>query len=90
LECHAPDLSGYSGAAGQDGPPPGPNLTPAGDLAQWSQGDFFTAIHTGQTPDQRSLNPDEMPWNRYGIMTDADLSAIWLYLQSLPATPMAQ
>lgn len=89
-ECHAPDLSGISGAAGQEGPPAGPNLTPAGDLGQWSQSDFLKAIHTGQTPDKRSLNPDEMPWNRYGIMTDLDLHAIWLYLQSLPATPTAQ
>jgi mono/diheme cytochrome c family protein len=86
-ECHAANLAGIYG---DDGPPPGPNLTPAGDLANWSQDDFVATIRTGQTPEGRKLDPDMMPWNRYGTMSDSDLGAIYLYLSSQPAITNSQ
>lgn len=79
--CHAANLAGIYGS---DGPPPGPNLTPAGNLANWSADDFITAMRTGQTPENRILDPTMMPWDPYGRMTDSDLQAIYLYLKSLP------
>lgn len=82
-ECHGQELTG-----GQAGPgePIGPNLTPSGVLGSWSQADFFRLIRTGQTPKGRQINPF-MPWHYYRQMTDVELEAIWLYLQSLePAT----
>ena len=80
-DCHGKDLNGNSG-----GGPAGfaPNLTPGGELAAWSEADFLTAMHSGVTPSGKVLSED-MPWNAYGKMTDEDLKAIWLYLQSLPA-----
>ncbi len=82
-ECHGKEL-----ASGQAGPgePIGPNLTPSGNLGSWSQADFFRLIRTGQTPSGRQIN-DFMPWHYYRQMTDVDLEAIWLYLQSLDAAP---
>ncbi len=41
-------------------------------------------MHSGVTPSGKVLSED-MPWKAYGKMTDEDLKAIWLYLQSLPA-----
>jgi len=29
----------------------------------------------------------DMPWPCFGQMTDDELKALWLYLQSLPALP---
>ncbi len=83
-ECHAANLAGIVGA---DGPPPGPNLTPGGELGGWTEADFMTAIRTGQTPDGRSLDPEMMPWPAFSQMSDTELQAIWAYLQSLPALP---
>jgi hypothetical protein len=31
------------------------------------------------------MNPSYMPWLAFAEMTDDELSALWLYLQSLPA-----
>ncbi len=77
--CHGKELAG-----GQAGPgePIGPNLTPAGELATWTQADFFQLMRTGQTPSNRQINTF-MPWRYYSQMSDTELEAIWLYLQSL-------
>jgi mono/diheme cytochrome c family protein len=61
----------------------GPNLTPGGELTAWSAADFITTIRTGVTPAQHTLN-DMMPWKTYGKMSDDELQAVFLYLQSLP------
>jgi mono/diheme cytochrome c family protein len=60
------------------------NLTRGGELAGWTEADFITAMRTGITPAGRELSA-EMPWPYLGQMTDDELKAIWLYLQSLPA-----
>jgi hypothetical protein len=60
------------------------NLTPGGDPGGWSEADFIAAMRTGITPSGQALIP-EMPWQLYGKMTDEELRAVWLYLQSLPA-----
>lgn len=82
-ECHGSELNGKPfGPPGQEVPTP--NLTPGGELAAWSEQEFFTALRTGVTPGDRRLS-EEMPWKYYSRMTDEELRAIWLYLRSLPA-----
>jgi mono/diheme cytochrome c family protein len=78
-DCHGREL-----ASGQAGPgePIGPNLTPAGELAGWSQDDFVRLLRTGRRPDGRQAI-DFMPWRHYRNMTDTELEAIWRYLQTL-------
>jgi mono/diheme cytochrome c family protein len=76
--CHGQDLAGVSGEGG------GLNLTPGGDLANWTQGDFIKVMRTGITPDSDNLDPELMPWQSLRKLTDDEIKAIWLYLQSLP------
>ncbi len=45
---------------------------------------FRVHDRSGVTPPGRHLSK-EMPWQYYGKMTDAELSALWQYLRSLPA-----
>lgn len=82
-ECHGPQLSG-----GRHPDPRltifGPNLTPGGLLASWSEEQFISAMRTGVVPTGRQLS-EYMPWKMIGRMTDDELHAVWLYLQSLPA-----
>ncbi|MEZ4614609.1 MAG: c-type cytochrome [Caldilineaceae bacterium] len=84
--CHGATLSGgpVPGVPG-DGPYPR-NLTPdvATGLGQWQEADFVQAIRTGTRPDGTELAA-AMPWQAFKVMTDEELRAIWLYLQSLPA-----
>jgi mono/diheme cytochrome c family protein len=86
-ECHGPNLAGVVLAEGEDGPPEGPNLTPGGELADWSEADFINTLRTGQTPSGEQLDAEQMPWPRLGQMSDTELQAIWAYLSSLPPLP---
>jgi mono/diheme cytochrome c family protein len=83
-DCHGPDL------AGGEYPDPSkslitPNLTPGGELSAWSEEQFVNTIKTGVTPNGNELDSELMPWEIYGHMTDDELRAVWMYLQSLPA-----
>jgi len=74
--CHGKNLSG--GKSPDPAAPPAPNLTPGGELKIWREADFITAVRT---------RVDEfMPWKDLNEMTDDELKALWLYLQSLPPT----
>ena len=76
--CHGEDLAGGPGAGA------GLDLTRRGELANWSQETFIRAMRTGETPRNYQLDPELMPWESVGKMTDDELKAMWLYLQSLP------
>ena len=76
--CHGEDLSGGF-LQGE-----GRNLTPAGDLAKWTEEDFIETMRTGIAPDGEELDGELFPWEDLGQMTDDELKAIWLYLKSVP------
>ena len=65
------------------------NLTPGGEMVGWSEADFITTMRTGITPGGKQLI-DFMPWKYVGQMTDDELKAVWVYLQSLPALPQGE
>jgi cytochrome c553 len=79
--CHGHGLSGGR-VAGPPDLPPASNLTPTG-LAGWAEADFVRAMRDGVRPTGVALH-DFMPWRVLGRMTDAELHALWLYLQSVP------
>ena len=83
--CHGDALSGGSVPGDEPDAPPAPNLTPGGLLGRWSEADFINTLRTGVTPGSRSLDSENMPWKFFAKMTDDELKAIWMYLQSLPA-----
>jgi mono/diheme cytochrome c family protein len=82
-DCHGQDLAG--GKSADPAAKAAPNLTPGGELINWQVTDFIEAIRTGMTPDGKYLDPVQMPWNHYKYYSDDELSAIFVYLQSLPA-----
>ncbi len=99
IGCHTPRLHDGGVAesrlmSGGDHPIAGnlgrffpPNVTPdkVTGLGDWTVSDIAKAIKTGRTPDGRILS-SAMPWRtQFSAMTDADVGAIALYLQSLPA-----
>ncbi len=84
-QCHGQQLSGGK----VDDPTldmQAPNLTSAGALAAWSMDDFIKAMRSGTTPAGYRLN-QAMPWKNYAKMSDGELQAIFLYLQSLAPLP---
>lgn len=82
--CHKANLGGGPDPAGPPGAPEPANLTPGGDLKNWSEADFITALRTGKRPDGRILDAF-MPWRMTAGMTDDEIKAVWAYLQTVPA-----
>ena len=84
-DCHGFNLEGRPPEAAEQGPPAGPDLTPGSRSSGWTAEQFAMALRTGQTPDGQQLS-SEMPWAYYSVMSDDEVQAIWLYLQSIPAS----
>jgi mono/diheme cytochrome c family protein len=82
--CHGYGLSGGR-VAGPPGIPPASNLTPAG-IGAWHEQDLRRVLREGKKPDRSPIDPF-MPWKTYAGMTDDEITAIWLYLRSVPAKP---
>lgn len=83
-DCHGEDLNGRPLPPMLD-EPPARNLTPAGELAGWSEEDFIQTIRTGITPGGHELRePMAGVLKHLQEQTDDELAAIFLYLQSLP------
>jgi len=54
-------------------------------MAAWSEADFIAALRTGFRPDGSMLDRGSMP--AIGLMTEDELKAVWLYLQTLSVEP---
>jgi len=85
--CHGANLNGRTITT--DAEYLAPNLTPGGELHFWSEEDFMRTLRTGITPSGHQLKA-AMPWKYLGQMTDDEMKAVWLYLQSLPALPQGK
>ena len=82
--CHGPGLSGGPIPAAPPDWPQAANLTPSGEVGQWTETDFINTMRTGVNPAGKTLD-QRMPWFRYRSMTDDELKALWLFIQSAPA-----
>jgi cytochrome c553 len=90
--CHSPGnelpLSGSNFGVKFDMPPLGtlyaPNLTPSGDIKDWTDGEVIRAIREGVHKDGRSLLI--MPSDNFRNMSDNDVQALVAYLRSQPNT----
>ncbi len=87
LGCHSlPGQAPYAGGtpiATPYGTVFGPNLTPSKQgLGGWSAGDFWRALHHGQAPDGRWLNP-AFPYTHTTHVSQDDSDALYAYLQTL-------
>ena len=81
--CHGEQLAGGRIPGGPPSWPHARNLTPAGDLAKWTEADFFRALKTSVRPDGLKLSP-VMPV-AFGQLNDTEIKALWTYLKTIPA-----
>lgn len=89
--------SGCHGARFSGGPIPGAppemgtplNLTPhETGLAGWTEADLRTVLRTGVTRDGHQIDSAQMPWPSLSRMSDQEIGALFMFLQSLP--PLAE
>ena len=83
--CHGPGLVGGQGP--EPGAPAGTDLTPSGPLSGRSFSEFRSTMRNGVDPEGHAIDPKYMPWLAYRHMTDAELHAIWHYLQARRPKP---
>jgi mono/diheme cytochrome c family protein len=62
----------------------GPNITPGGRVAEWSDEELARAIREGLRPDGSLIGPP-MPFAMYRGLGDEDLAAVVAFLRTLPA-----
>jgi mono/diheme cytochrome c family protein len=94
--CHTDDRHGGTPLAGGRalatafGTFYSPNITPDTEtgIGKWTEQDFVRALRLGLGRNGEQLYP-AFPYASYTRMTDADLHALWLYLQSRPAVRQA-
>lgn len=79
--CHGEQLTGGRIPGAPPDWPASRNLASGGDLARWSEADFYKVLETGVRPDGKQLNP-VMPL-AFGKMNDVEKRALWLYLKTL-------
>jgi mono/diheme cytochrome c family protein len=60
------------------------NLTPAGQVSRWSDGDIFRAIRNSVDPDGHWLIV--MSYTNAGKLSDEDIRAVIAYIRSVPAS----
>lgn len=78
--CHQPD---FAGGEIQGFELPVANITPGSDgIGDWEFADFKLALQTGVRPDGTTIDED-MPWPAFAHMTDDEVEALWLYLQTV-------
>jgi len=79
--CHGDDFAGVPNLERLR--VPSPNITPY-NLGDWTEEQYLTAMREGALPDGTYIPQSLMPWMAIGQLTDEELHAIWVYLQSLP------
>jgi mono/diheme cytochrome c family protein len=84
--CHGRSLAGGPIEGGAPDWPPAANLTPAGSLNGWTEAQFTHLLRTGTRPDGSPVS-QVMPIRRTKGLTDEEIRALWLYLQTVPSVP---
>lgn len=86
VDCHGANLSGGPMTGAPPDVPPASNITPGGEISAWTDAQFIETMRTGVNPAGKQLHPF-MPYKYLGRLSDDELKAIFLYLESLEALP---
>jgi hypothetical protein len=78
--CHGEDLGGQK-VGGETGAPPSPPIGPNSVVAHWTDAQFIQTMHTGVTPEGRTLRGEWMPWQAVGTLSDEELRGLLMALK---------
>jgi cytochrome c553 len=80
--CHGENFNG--GLSPDPISPPGINLTPKGNIGNWTSDQFIQTLRTGKTPEAKILDNTFMPWAGIGAHDSIEIAALYSYLKALP------
>ena len=78
--CHGDDMLG-----GWHHDPNGPAAPGLSHVGAWATSEFIKALRTGEVPGGRRLS-DWMPWKKFALFTDEELTALHEYLKTVRPT----
>lgn len=84
--CHGEELAGHPNQAYSRHAPP---LAAGSRVSLWTAQDFIRAMRTGDAPGGYKISPEYMNLEYTAQLTDDELTAMWMYLKSLPARAVA-
>ncbi|MCG6144279.1 c-type cytochrome [Leptospira bandrabouensis] len=79
--CHGFNLKGGPIQGAPPEWPPAQNISKHG-LTKYTESNFIQTIRTGKRPDGTEMK-FPMPWKSLGQLTDTELKALWMYLQTI-------
>ncbi|MDX2191859.1 MAG: c-type cytochrome [Gemmatimonadales bacterium] len=79
--CHRADLTGGPIPGTPPDWKPAANISASGPSHGWTEAQFVRAMRSGVRPDGTPIDT-LMPWRLAGQMTDAELHAVWRFLQA--------
>jgi mono/diheme cytochrome c family protein len=86
--CHRTTFDGGKIAQGPPDWPPARNLTPGGEMANWTKDDFIKTLRTGTRPTGEALKSPMVEMATVAKqMSDLELEAMFLFFKSLPPLP---
>ncbi len=80
--CHRLDFKGGPSLQDPSFPPP-PDLTVAGESANWTKEQFLAALTTGVRPDGRQMQPQHMPWTAFTHLNPTEQEAVYAFIRTL-------
>jgi mono/diheme cytochrome c family protein len=90
--CHGEHFSGgpIPGAPPELGTPL--NITPdrTTGIGSWTEDQFRTVLREGRRPNGEQVIATQMPWPALSRLTDDEIGALWMYLQTVPARPFGE
>lgn len=89
--CHGATLSGGLIPGAPPDWPPAANITQdASGIRGMTEAQFLAVMRTGKKRNGQQMDGAQMPWPQLALMTDDELAALYLYLQTVPARPAGQ
>jgi mono/diheme cytochrome c family protein len=86
--CHGATLSGGLIPGAPPEWPPAANITQdASGIRGMTEAQFIAVMRTGRKRNGVQMDRGQMPWPQFALMTDDELVALHLYLQTVPARP---
>ncbi|TGK89489.1 cytochrome c [Leptospira bourretii] len=79
--CHGFSLKGGPIQGAPPEWPPAQNISKSG-INHYTEANFIKTIRTGKRPDGSEMK-FPMPWKSLGQLTDTELKALWMYLQTI-------
>lgn len=79
--CHGFNLKGGPIQGAPPEWPPAQNISKSG-INHYTEANFIQTIRTGKRPDGSEMK-FPMPWKSLGQLTDTELKALWMYLQTI-------